>query len=369
MRVAFDVGAVKGQPAGVGLYATAMANALAATLSTGSLVLIGRRPDAADLPPEVESANRSARIPYPAWVELASARDAQRMHADIVHYSDGIVPIVRHGRTVVAVHDMSIIRLWRSHPIRRWARIPLVLASPHLADLVLVPSLATADEVIGFTRIPASRIEIVPYAPQGDMQPAEAGTVAEATARYGLRPQRYVLVLGTIEPRKNHLRVIAAFERLAQMQRISEDVRLVLAGRAGWGASRVLAAVEASPVHDRIDRLGYVPASDVSALMTGAGAVAYVSLYEGFGLPVIEAMACGAPTVTSAVSSMREVAGDAGLLVDPLDTDDIARGLQEALDAGAADRTVIAARARARAAEYTWARTAASVRESYVSLT
>jgi glycosyltransferase involved in cell wall biosynthesis len=342
-----------------------MANALAAMLPDGDLVLIGRRGDAAGLPEGVATRDRSARLPYPVWVEMASARDARRARADIVHYSDGIVPIVRHGRTVLAVHDLSAVRLWRSHPARRWARIPLVLASPLLADLILVPSLATADELIRFTRAPASRIEVIPYAPQRDIRPAAAGEIADVTARYGLQPHEYILVLGTIEPRKNHLRVIAAFERLADRRKIKDSIRLVIAGRPGWGASRVLEAIEASPVRDRIDRLGYVTGSDVSALMTGAGAAAYVSLYEGFGLPVVEAMACGAPTVTSNVSSMPEVAGDAAFLVDPFDTDGIARGLLDALTAGASDRAAIASGATARAARFSWTRSAALVVECY----
>jgi glycosyltransferase involved in cell wall biosynthesis len=197
------------------------------------------------------------------------------------------------------------------------------------------------------------------------MEPANPGAIVEVTTKYGLEPYRYVQVLGTIEPRKNHLRLIAAFERLAATRDIEDDVRLVIAGRPGWGASAVLAAIDESPVRKRIDRLGYVPATDVVALMSGAGAVAYVSLYEGFGLPVVEALACGAPTVTSNVSSMPEVAGDAGFLVDPFNETDIARGLLEALTAGATDRSIVAERGKAQAAGFSWSRAAASAQAIY----
>lgn len=368
MRVAFDVGPVKSQPAGVGLYATALSTALSAVLPNESLVLIGRRPDAANLPAGVESRGRAAGVPYPAWIELSSARDAKRAGADITHYSDGLAPLVRHGRTVLAVHDLSAFRLWRSHPVRRWARIPLVLGSPHLADLVLVPSKATADEVIRWTRLPARRIEVVPYAPQADARQATSEEVAGVTARLGLAPHRYILALGTIEPRKNHVRVIAAFEDLVRRRALDDDVRLVIAGRAGWRSEPVEAAIEASAVRSRIDRLGYVPGEALAALVTGAGAAIYVSTYEGFGLPVVEAMACGAPIVTSNVSSMPEVAGDASFLVNPFDVNDIARALADVFAASAAERREIGERSRAHASRFTWSAAAERIGDLYRSL-
>jgi glycosyltransferase involved in cell wall biosynthesis len=367
MRVAFDVGAVRGEPAGVGLYATAMATALFGVLTPPALRLIGRRDDARGLPEGVASQPRSS-IPYPVWVEFQSAGDAKRAGSDVVHYSDGIVPFVRHGRTVVAIHDLSVVRLWRTHHAKRWMRIPLVLASPRLADLVLVPSRATADEVVTICGIPASRIEIIPYAPQGDVPPADDGTIAAVLAQYGLQRHGYVLALGTIEPRKNHLRLIEAFEQLVAKHAIDADLRLVIAGKAGWASGRVGRAIAASRVSGRITRLGYVPALDLPALITGAGAVAYVSLYEGFGLPVVEALACGAPTVTSDRSSMPEVAGNAGFLVNPYDVGDIGRGLADAIRAGDSDRDTVRARSMAKASEYTWSRTAQRVVEMYRTL-
>lgn len=368
MIVAFDVGPVRNRPAGVGLYATAMANALAEALPSGALRLIGRRPDAAGLPEAVPSSPRSPRLPYRAWVQLRSARDARLAGADIVHYADGLVPIVRHGRTVLAVHDMSVVRQWRTHPWRRYARIPFVLLSPRLADLVIVPSRSTADEVMRLCGVSADRIKVIPYAPQRNIGPADEVTIAEVLPRYGLARGRYVLALGTIEPRKNHLRLIAAFEALARRGEIDDDLVLAIAGQPGWGHEKVLAAVAESPASGRIKVLGYAPGDDLPALLTGAGAAVYVSLYEGFGLPVVEAMACGVPTVTSDCSSMPEVAGDAGFLVNPLDIADIARGLTEALEADTSDRAGARARAIAQAATFSWARTADRCAQLYRGL-
>jgi glycosyltransferase involved in cell wall biosynthesis len=365
MIVAFDVGPVRDRPAGVGLYATAMANALEEALPPGALRLIGRRPDAAGLPGAVPASSRSARLPYPAWIGLRSAHDAKLAGADIVHYADGLVPIVRHGRTVLAVHDMSVVRQRRTHSWPRYARIPFALLSPRLADLVIVPSRATADEVMRLCGVPANRVEVIPYAPQHGVMPAEKATIAGVLRPYDLVEGRYILALGTIEPRKNHLRLISAFEALARRGEIDDDIVLAIAGQPGWGHQSVMAAIATSPVSSRIRVPGYVPGDALPALLTGARAVAYVSLSEGFGLPVVEAMACGAPTVTSNCSSMPEVAGEAGFLVDPTDPEDIARGLLEAMSLPESERLDVARRSIGQARHFDWPSTARAVADVY----
>lgn len=364
MKVAFDVGPVQRDAAGVGLYVTAMARALACRLEPDDLVFIGQRLDAFGL---VERAGTRTRAPgpYPSWVLRRSASDAAAAGADAVHYSDGLVPLRRHGRTVLAVHDLSAVRMWRTHRARRWLRIPMVLAAPRLADLVVVPSRATADEVMRFTKVGASRIEIVPYAQQDGVGHPTEEEIERALETYGLAKGGYVLALGTIEPRKNHVRLLRAFERLVSHGDVDGELRLVVAGGPGWGSAPIIDAMTNSRVADRVDRLGYVPRADLSPLLAGAAAVAYVSLYEGFGLPVIEALACGAPVVTSNRSSMPEVAGDAGFLVNPDDVADIARGLQEAISAGRSNPDAVRARALAQAARFSWDTAADRVAELY----
>ena len=182
--------------------------------------------------------------------------------------------------------------------------------------------------------------------------------------RLGLARGGFLLVPGTLEPRKNHVRVIKAFEELARRAAIPSDMLLVLAGGSGWRADRTLEALAASPVRERIRLVGYVPEDDLAALMTSAAAVVYASTYEGFGLPVLEAMACGATVVTSTVSSLPEVAGDAGILVDPYDPAAIAGGIVSALGAGASSRL----RSIEHAARFTWAATAAATGRVYDSL-
>jgi len=368
MIVAFDVGPVRDRPAGVGLYATAMAHALDEALPPGALRLIGRRPDAAGLPETVPTSSRSARLPYLVWIGFRSAHDAKLAGADIIHYADGIVPIFRHGRTVLTVHDMSVVRQRKTHSWPRYARIPFALMSPRLADVVIVPSRVTAEEVMHLCGVPANRIEVIPYAPQREVVPADEVTIAGVLPRYDLVEGRYILALGTIEPRKNHLRLIAAFETLATRGEIDDDIVLAIAGQPGWGYQSAMAAIAESRVSSRIKVLGYVPGDALPALLTGAGAAAYVSLYEGFGLPVVEAMACGAPTVTSNRSSMPEVAGDAGFLVDPYDPEDIARGLREAMSLSESERLLVARRSIGQARHFDWTSTARAVADVYTRL-
>jgi glycosyltransferase involved in cell wall biosynthesis len=364
MRVAFDVGPVRAEPTGIGVAAASLARALAARMGPQDLVLIGRRPGADGLPDGVPTTPLT-RGGYLGWLQTRAPRDVRRTGATVEHFTDGMVPFVRSGRTVVTVHDLSVVRSWRTHPARRMSRVPFALLAPRLADLVIVPSRATADDVIRLTRTQARKIEVVPMAPQRQMTAPSEETLETTLRRYGLERHGYILALGAVEPRKNHARLVGAFERLVDSRAIPATVELVVAGPPAWHARRILERMDRSPQAARIRRLGYVPADDLPALLSGAAVVAYPSLFEGFGLPVVEAMACGAPTVTSDRSSMPEVAGDAAFLVDPYDVDAIARGIETALRAGQMDRPGVAARAMAQASLFTWDRTAAATLELY----
>jgi glycosyltransferase involved in cell wall biosynthesis len=244
----------------------------------------------------------------------------------------------------------------------------LAVAAPHLADLVIVPSRATADEVMRLTKARAAKVEIVPYSARAGMAPASRRNVEEVAAAYGLANHSYVLTVGTLEPRKNHIRLIEAFEHTIRAKTIPEDTQLVIAGSVGWRAQPILARIEASSERSRIHHLGYVPAAHLEPLMTGSAAFVYPSLYEGFGLPILEAMACGASVVTSDRSSLPEVAGDAGTLVDPYDAKDIARGIADAVHARMNDRSATESASVARAAQFSWHRTATSAVSLYRAL-
>jgi glycosyltransferase involved in cell wall biosynthesis len=364
MRIAFDVGTVGVRPAGVAVYATAMARALVSNASHPDIVLIGRQAGSVGLPGDVPTRERSAR-PYPLWLQTSAMRDALAADADLLHLTDGVAPIVRHLPVVLTVHDMSVIAQPRTHPWYRWARIPLVAIGPRMADAVIVPSLATAAEVRRITGVSRRRIFVIPYAPQRPFAPAPELEIRRTADLHGIGRVPFILVLGTLEPRKNHLRLVKAFERIVLSARIPPETLLVIAGGMGWRHDAILSAVEGSPLRDQIRRLGYVPPEDLAGLLTGARVVAYVSLYEGFGLPVVEAMACGAATVTSATSSMPEVAGDAAFLVNPTRVESIAAGVVRAWEAATNDRTGVTARAVEQAGLFSWERAADQTLEVY----
>ncbi len=356
-HVAFDLGPLRPGAAGVGRYVASLFAAMGDRAPTRELVGIGLRRDVAN-PAPVLAARARASMPYPIWLELGAAVQAKRSGATLVHYTDGIAPLMRVGRTVVTIQDLSIVRWRQAHRLARYPRIPLTLAAARLADRVLVPSQATADEVVRLARVPASSITVTPLAAGAAFAPVGSSIADPVVRQHGLEPEGYVLCLGTVEPRKNHLRLVEAFERLVAARAMPDGMQLAIAGSLGWGYQPVLDRIGGSPAHGRIRMLGFVPDQDLAALLSRAALVSYVSLYEGFGLPVLEALACGAPVVTSNASSMPEVAGDAAVLVDPNDVDEIASGVRDLLAADAATRARMRAAGLRRAALFSWAHTA-----------
>jgi glycosyltransferase involved in cell wall biosynthesis len=184
--------------------------------------------------------------------------------------------------------------------------------------------------------------------------------IAAVKARYGIAENgRYLLYLGTLQPRKNLTRLVEAF---ACLQAPTANLQLVLAGKKGWLYDDLFARVASLGLGGRVVFPGYIADGDKAALISGAAALVYPSLYEGFGLPVLEAMACGTPVLTSNGSSLPEVAGDAALLVDPLDVEAIAAGMSRLME-DADLRCSLVARGYVQASKFSWARAAQQVLE------
>ena len=188
----------------------------------------------------------------------------------------------------------------------------------------------------------------------------DAAALEDVRRRYGLHDP-YVLFVGTLEPRKNLERLLEAFSRARQAGRRE---KLVLAGQLGWKYRGLLGRIERSGLASAVRLLGYVPDEDLPAIYNLASVVAFPSLYEGFGLPILEGMACGVPVLTSDRASMVELAGDAALLVDPTDVTALEGGLVRLLDDPELRRE-LARRGRGRAARFSWARAAAETVRLY----
>lgn len=337
-------------PGGTATSTLALAGALAARDDVEVVGVAARHPEppAAPFVPPVPV--RHLPLPrlalYETWHALRWPRvERATGPVDLVHATAVAVPGAA-APLVVTIHDLAFL----AHPEQatrhglRFFRRGLELTRRH-ARLVLVPSDATAAECRD-AGIDDDRIRVVPWGVEA--VPATTADIARAREEHRLdRP--YVLFVGTVEPRKNLRRLVEAMGRLGR-----DDVELVMVGAEGWNEDLGV-LLDALP--GRARSLGFVPLADLGPLYAGAAAVAYPSLREGFGLPVLEAMAQGVAVVTSAGTATEEVAGDAAVLVDPTSAAAIADGLDRVLG----DPTLAAdlgTRARARAAGYTWARTA-----------
>jgi alpha-1,3-rhamnosyl/mannosyltransferase len=282
-------------------------------------------------------------------MQLAAESDAAALGATLVHYTNAAAPLLARLPYVVTVHDLSVARMPLTHPVTRWPIVPLNLAAIARARTVIVPSRFTARE-LGRIGVSERRTAIIPHAAAIDPGTADRGRAVGA--RLGLQPGRYVLYFGTIEPRKNIGRLVGAFEQVLGDQ---PDLYLVLAGARGWRSAGIDRRIADSPARDRIVVTGYLPDDELAELIRDSGVVAYVSLYEGFGMPVVDAMAIGSAVVTSRTSAMPDAAGGAAVLVDPRDEGDIARGIARAF----ALHDELVQRGHQRARQRTWADVAA----------
>ncbi|MBI2423902.1 MAG: glycosyltransferase family 4 protein [Candidatus Hydrogenedentes bacterium] len=295
-----------------------------------------------------------SRILYEhAWLPFA-------LNAELLHYPANFGPLAATRPFVVTVHDLSFFRNpgWfssvRGHYYRALARRTI----PH-AHRIIADSAHTRDDCCAFLGIAAERIDVVPLGVGPRFAPADDAAHEAVRARYGL-PRQFFLYAGTQEPRKNLPRIIAAWSSIAK----DTPWDLVIAGRIGWKTGPIGAAAAACGFPGRVHFPGYIEDAHLPALLGAAQAFVWPSLCEGFGLPPLEAMACGTPVITSSTSSLPEVVGDAAETVTPEDTEALARAMR-ALSQDPARCAQLAAAGRARAARFTWERTAQGTVQSY----
>lgn len=294
------------------------------------------------------AASRPARI---LWEQTALPWSARRMRADLLHAMAFVGPLASPCPLVVTVYDLTPVLFPDAfNRVNRTYLTTMIGVSARRAQRVIAISQSTKRDLVRLMGVPAERVDVVyPGLEPGIAPVTDAAALAAFRERHHL-PEHFVLFVGTLEPRKNVANLVRAYGLLRQ--RGVRTHALVLAGSKGWRYESVFAGIDKSGAAESIIMPGYVPRDELSMWYSAADAFIYPSLYEGFGLPVLEAMACGAPTITSNVSSLPEVAGDACLLVEPEDVDDIADALQRVLtDAGL--RRDMAQRGMAQAATFT----------------
>ena len=282
---------------------------------------------------------------------------------DVFHSINAAVLPQRQGRRVVTIHDLTCLLFPRFHPWDRRVLFRLsVRRATRLADAIIVPSTATGRDLAARFPLAETKIRVVPHAPGEHFAPLRPEDCLPALARHGLAHQDYLLFVGNVEPRKNLRALLDAYGRMRKAT--GRAPRLAIAGGAGWKNRSIHQAAATSTFAADIRFLGHVSDADLPALLCGALAFVYPSLYEGFGLPPLEAMACGTPVMTSNRSSLPEVVGDAALIVDP---DDRA-ALADAMARLVSDPTLredLRARGLDRARRYSWDATARRTIEVY----
>ena len=373
MRVVIEASPALHNQAGIGRYTAGLLNGLLAIENAGgasSYALAYNCSRSTAVPPEwaalprhtTSLGNKPWRMRAALTYFGAPKLDSFVPGADVYHSTGHLLPRFEQVRTVFTLHDLipliypeyhlPLNRIFLKHMFPRFLRA---------ADAIIAVSEHSRRDAQRLLGIDPADIIVIPEAVEPHLRPVtDALQLADLRQRLGL-PERFVLCVCTIEPRKNHITLLRAWERIAAGW---PDGALVIAGKPGWLYKEFFAQVEQSPVRERVILTGYVAEDDLATLLSAATVFAFPSLYEGFGLPPLEAMACGTPVVSANSSSLPEAVGDAGLLLPP---DDVA-AWADTLSALLRDddrRAALRERGFARVAAFTWERAAEMTRAVY----
>jgi glycosyltransferase involved in cell wall biosynthesis len=379
---------------GVGHYTFQLARAVAFASPADEFALVypSRYPaidlPGARLPPNLRAARVAVGALSRRWWLVGLPRYARARRLSLFHGTNYEIPLRAPCPTVLTIHDLSVFSQRRTHLARRALRQRLRLSlMARAATEIVTPTEAVRREVLElFRAVDPGKVTAIHEAPREIFRPLPRAAAVETLRRLGVAGD-FLLAVGTIEPRKNLTTLLEAFEQIARAQDEKRDdekrddekrgdgqrdrgepsrrLTLVVAGREGWLTRDWRARVEASPVRDRIRFTGYVSDEDLRALYSTCLAFVYPSLYEGFGLPPVEAMSCGAPVVASRAAAHSEVLGEeAALLVAPGDAAGLARAIAN-LIADENSRRKLSEAGRRRAAQLTWARAARGTLEVY----
>lgn len=327
------------QGGGIGRYVRELVTALSQldTQQTYRLFVAGARSSELGKPPAANFAWRAtplstkwlarvwqrARLPLP--VELVTGR------VDLFHATDFVLPpTYPKTSTLLTVHDLSFIRApeTASPRLRRYL-MSVVPRSVAAADHILADSAATKHDLIDIYGTAPDKITVLLSGVGERFRPVhEQAKLRSVRQKYRIDDKPYLFSVGTVQPRKNYARVVQA---LATLRQRGHDYQLVIAGGRGWLEDAIYNAIDTHNMQDHVHFAGFVDDNDLPALYSGAACTVFVSLYEGFGLPILESMACGTPVVTSNVSSLPEVAGDAAPMVAPTDTQAICDTIEQVI--------------------------------------
>jgi glycosyltransferase involved in cell wall biosynthesis len=357
MKIAFDGTVLHGRKSGVGYYCEELLKAMLVANHEDQFHVFSHQPLNVQFPSSNGNLKYTNSVHFPiraVYLHALLPKVLDKVQPDLCHYTNFLAPIFEDRPYVVTIHDMGLEVLPDAHPLtKRLYTRRLVPRVARKARLIITNSEYSKWEIVRHLGISEDRIRVTPLAASPEFRPV-AGQPAGWQAE-----EPYFLYVGNLEPRKNLERLIEAFARMPQ-----KEHRLVIVGNPWYHGGAAEQRARALGLNGRVKFLGYVPRENLPGLFSGAAAFVYPSLLEGFGLPIVEAMACGAPVITSNNSSMKEVAGEAAVLVDPRNVREITEALARVAEDGALRRE-LTRKGLIRAAEFSWEKTASLTLEAY----
>lgn len=364
------------QGGGIGRYVRELVTALAFQdqETIYRLFVSGARVDELPVPPANNFIWKSTQI-SPTWLariwhraRLGIPVEVFTGRVDLYHATDFVLPPTLSGtRTLLTVHDLSFVRVPDSASPRLKSYLDVVVPRSVInADHVLADSYATKKDLVELYGVPDEKVTVLLSGVDSRFYQVKDSSVLMTTRTlYNLdESSPYILSVGTVQPRKNYGLLIKA---LAQLRSKGYDLSLVIAGGKGWLEDPIYQTLHDEQMENYVHFIGFADEEHLPALYSGACCLAFPSLYEGFGLPVLEAMACGTPVITSNVSSLPEVAGDAALLVNPYNLDELVHALQRLIDDNDLRQQLIE-RGLERVKQFTWVKAARQLRQIYADL-
>lgn len=307
------------------------------------------------------------RVPVNAlgrhWWAVGLPWHIRQNNLQLFHGTNYEVPLWRQCPTVVTIHDLSLLLHPETHPKRAVARAQRRLPTMvRTADAIITPTETVRSEVCERFKLSGEKVFAIPEAARGSFCPIDPAETEDVRRRLGVQ-ENFLLAAGTIEPRKNLGLLINAFEAVA-LSRTDSDLQLVIAGGHGWLSEPLFAALEKSPVRNRILLTDYLHDEDLRELYASCRAFVYPSIYEGFGLPPLEAMACGAPVIASRIPTLLETLDEAAHFFDPQSTSELVDAIIQVTTNHELRQRLISAGLR-QAAKFSWERTAELTLEVY----
>lgn len=369
MRIGIDGIPLAAAKTGVGHYTFELAHHLASGSQSHEFELVSPFPfiksvldEESQLPPNLKLVQARTSPLRKHWWTIGLPLYARHSSFDLFHGTNYNVPLWNRCPTVMTIHDLSLFLYSETHEdhlvARARMRLPTMIRT---ATKIITPSETVKKEVSTHLKVNEAKIVAIPEAARPGFVRKSGEEVSTLKRKLGIDEQ-FILFVGTIEPRKNLITLIRAFEEIIRATALRPQ--LVIAGKEGWRNNELFDYLRGTAAAERLRFTGYVSDQELAALYSACSVFVYPSLYEGFGLPLLEAMACGAPVITSQIPSIRETVGSAARLVVPTDIGGLAQAIVDVLEVPA-ERKHLATEGQKRAAGFTWQKTAEATMQVY----